>query len=123
MNKITFSLNHLILFSGLLLMIVPVWVIFASSTHTSLFINTNGLQFFLGDRFLENYSSVLFKTSGFFQEITALNMFFNSFIMATGIATLSVTTSLMAAYGLVYYRVKYSSFFFWIIFINTLRSW
>ena len=40
--------------------------------------------------------------------------------MATGIATLSVITSLMAAYGLVYYRVKYSSFFFWIIFITLL---
>ena len=101
MNRITFSLNHLILIFGLLLMIVPVWIIFASSTHTSLFINTNGLQFLLGDNFIDNYSSVLFKTSGFFQEITALKMFFNSFIMATGIATLSVATSLMAAYGLV----------------------
>ena len=49
MNRITFSLNHLILIFGLLLMIVPVWIIFASSTHTSLFINTNGLQFLLGD--------------------------------------------------------------------------
>ena len=77
MNKITFSLNHLILFSGLLLMIVPVWVIFASSTHTSLFINTNGLQFILGDSFIENYSRVLFKTSGFFQEITAFKMLHN----------------------------------------------
>ena len=40
---------------GLTLMIVPVWIIFASSTHTSLFINTNGLQFFLGDSFKENF--------------------------------------------------------------------
>ena len=120
MNKITFSLNHLILFSGLLLMIVPVWVIFASSTHTSLFINTNGLQFILGDSFIENYSSVLFKTSGFFQEITALNMLFNSFIMAAGIATLSVATSLMSAYVLVYYKAKYSSLLFWLIFITLL---
>ena len=120
MNKITFSLNHLILFSGLLLMIVPVWVIFASSTHTSLFINTNGLQFILGDSFIENYSKVLFKKSGFFQEITAIKMFLNSFIMATGIATLSVATSLMAAYGLVYFRIKYASLFFWIIFITLL---
>jgi sn-glycerol 3-phosphate transport system permease protein len=120
MNKITFSLNHLILFSGLLLMIVPVWVIFASSTHTSLFINTNGLQFIFGDSFIENYSKVLFKKSGFFQEITAIKMFLNSFIMATGIATLSVATSLMAAYGLVYFRIKYASLFFWIIFITLL---
>ena len=98
---ISSSINHCILLMGLIIMIVPVWIIFASSTHTSLFINTNGLQFFLGDNFIENYSRVLFKQSGFFNEITAFKMFFNSFVMATGIATLSVTTSLMAAYGLV----------------------
>jgi len=120
MNRLTSNLNHFILITGLLLMIIPVWVIFASSTHTSLFINTNGLQFILGDSFIENYSKVLFKKSGFFQEITAMKMFLNSFIMATGIATLSVATSLMAAYGLVYFRIKYASLFFWLIFITLL---
>ena len=101
-------------------MIVPVWIIFASSTHSSLFINTNGLQFFLGDNFIENYSRVLFKKSGFFNEITALKMFFNSFVMATGIAALSVITSLMAAYGLVYFKIKYATIIFWLIFITLL---
>ena len=47
-------------------------------------------------------------------------MFFNSFVMATGIATLSVITSLMAAYGLVYFKVKYATFIFWLIFITLL---
>ena len=114
------TINHFILLIGLTLMIVPVWIIFASSTHTSLFINTNGLQFFLGDSFKENYSSVLFKKAGFFQEITALKMFFNSFVMAMGIATLSVVTSLMAAYGLVYFKIKYATFIFWLIFVTLL---
>ena len=114
------TINHLILLIGLTIMIVPVWVIFASSTHTSLFINTNGLQFSLGDNFIENYSRVLFKKAGFFNEITVLKMFFNSFVMATGIATLSVVTSLMAAYGLVYFRIKYASFIFWLIFVTLL---
>lgn len=120
MNKLFSNLNHLILITGLLIMIIPVWVIFASSTHTSLFINTNGLQFILGDSFIENYSKVLFKKSGFFQEITAIKMFINSFIMASGIATLSVATSLMAGYGLVYFRIRYASLFFWLIFITLL---
>ena len=47
-------------------------------------------------------------------------MFFNSFVMATGIATLSVITSLMAAYGLVYFKVKYATIIFWLIFITLL---
>ena len=53
------TLNHLILLIGLSVMIIPIWIIFASSTHTSLFINTNGLQFSLGGNFIENYSNVL----------------------------------------------------------------
>ena len=112
------AINHFILITGLIVMILPVWIIFASSTHTSLFINSNGLQFFLGDNFLDNYSRVLYKKAGFFNEITALKMFLNSFIMATGIAVLSVVTSLMAAYGLVYFRIKYASLFFWLIVVN-----
>ena len=117
---ISTSLNHIIILLGLFIMIVPIWIIFASSTHTSLFINTNGLQFFLGDSLIDNYSRVLFKKAGFFNEITAIKMFLNSFIMALGIATLSVITSLMAAYALVYFRIKYASFFFWLIFITLL---
>ena len=88
---ITSSFSHLILLIGILIMVVPVWMIFASSTHTSSMINMNGLQMFLGDSFYENYLRVLLYQGGFFKEITALKMFFNSFIMATGVAILSVT--------------------------------
>ena len=45
-RNFTTAINHFILITGLAVMIVPVWIIFAISTHTSLFINTNGLQFF-----------------------------------------------------------------------------
>ena len=75
----TSSFSHLILFIGIFIMIVPVWLIFASSTHSSLSINTQGLQVYLGDRFVENYIRVLLYKGGFFKEITALKMFFNSF--------------------------------------------
>ena len=40
--------------------------------------------------------------------------------MAMGIATLSVVTSLMAAYGLVYFKIKYATFIFWLIFVTLL---
>ena len=117
---ITSGFSHFILFIGILIMIVPVWMIFASSTHTSSMINMNGLQMFLGDSFYENYLRVLLYQGGFFKEITALKMFFNSFVMAMGIATLSVVTSLMAAYGLVYFKIKYATFIFWLIFVTLL---
>ena len=69
----TSSFSHIILFIGLSFMVVPVWMIFASSTHTSSFINTHGLQFFFGDSFQENYLRVLLYKGGFFKEITALS--------------------------------------------------
>ena len=93
----TSSFSHIILFIGISIMIVPVWMVFASSTHTSSFINSQGLQFFLGDSFHENYLRVLLYQGGFFKEIT-----------------------LMAAYALVYYRTKYATFLFWLIFITIL---
>ena len=69
---ITSGFSHLILLVGIFIMVVPVWMIFASSTHTSLMINMQGLQFFLGESFYENYLRVLLYEGGFFKEITAL---------------------------------------------------
>ena len=43
---ITSGFSHFILFIGILIMIFPVWMIFARSTHTGLTINTHGLQMF-----------------------------------------------------------------------------
>ena len=47
--------SHLILISGLLLMIVPIWMIFASSTHSNSTIRSEGMQLFIGDNFVDNY--------------------------------------------------------------------
>jgi sn-glycerol 3-phosphate transport system permease protein len=69
------TINHLILLIGLSLMIVPIWIIFASSTHTSLFINTNGLQFSLGDNFIENYSKSFLRRQGFLMKLLLLKCF------------------------------------------------
>ena len=113
-------LAHIILIVGVLLMVVPIWIIFASSTHDNGTILSQGMHWGLGDKFIENYDRVLNKRGGFFQEITASSMFINSFIMAFGIATLTVLTSLMAAYTIVYFRFKLAVPIFWIIFLTLL---
>ena len=101
-------------------MVIPFWLIFASSSHTSSIINTQGFQFWIGDYFFENYDRVLNKKGGFFKEITASKIFLNSFIMAIGVALISVVTSLMAAYAIVYFKIKQASLFFWLIFMTLL---
>ena len=48
-------LAHIILIVGVLLMVVPIWIIFASSTHDNGTILSQGMHWGLGDKFLENY--------------------------------------------------------------------
>ena len=58
---------HSILLLGTLLIMVPIWIVFASSTHDSITIATKGMQFGLGDNFLNNYRNVLFERGWFFK--------------------------------------------------------
>ena len=112
--------SHIILIIGILLMIVPIWIIFASSTHSNSTIRSEGMQIFIGDNFVENYDKVLNIKGGFSKEITASSMLINSFIMAIGIASLTVVISLMSAFAIVYFKFKLAVPFFWLIFITIL---
>ena len=111
---------HIILLLGVLLMVVPIWISFASSTHDTVTILTEGMKFNMGEHFSRNYNEVLNEKGGWSEEVTAAKMFINSFIMALGIATLKVTISAMSAYALVYYRFKLAVPIFWLIFITLL---
>ena len=44
-------LSHVILILGVLLMIVPIWISFASSTHDTVTILTEGMKFNIGEYF------------------------------------------------------------------------
>ncbi|MDP7046700.1 MAG: ABC transporter permease subunit [SAR324 cluster bacterium] len=119
-NKYAQIFSHIILFCGVMLLVVPIWVAFASSTHENITILSEGMKWGLGDQLLKNYSEVLNQTGGFSQEITATNMFVNSFIMAIGIASIKVLISSMSAFAIVYFRFKFATPLFWLIFITLL---
>ena len=101
-------------------MVLPIWFSFATSTHDNIEIMTGGMKFLLGENFSQNYNEVLNEKGGWSEEVTAANMFINSFIMAFGIATLKVVISAMSAYALVYFRFKLAIPIFWLIFITLL---
>ena len=52
-------LSHVILILGVLLMVLPIWFSFATSTHDNVSIMTEGMKFFLGESFSQNYNEVL----------------------------------------------------------------
>ena len=64
-------LAHIILIVGVLLMVVPIWITFASSTHNNSTVLSQGMQWGLGNQFIENYDKVLnkYKTkTNYYQE-------------------------------------------------------
>jgi len=119
-KKIAQFSAHTVLFLGVLLMVVPIWIAFASSTHENVTILKEGMKWGLGDQLVKNYNEVLNQKGGFSQEITATRMFINSFIMAFGIASIKVIISSMSAYAIVYFRFKLAVPLFWLIFITLL---
>ena len=122
MKNISFSnvFSHFFLIFAALLFLLPVWVIFASSTHNAETIINDGLQFGLGNNFINTYYSILFENSGYTKQITAFKMIINSLIIALGFAIGKVVISSLAAYAIVYFRFKMAGFLFWLIFLTLL---
>ena len=116
-NKVS---DHLILIAGMLFMLVPIWLIFASSSHNPNTIVSEGLQWLPGDNFTTIYSEAWNKSMGFSGEVTASKMIANSMIMGLGFAIGKIIISMMAAFALVYFRLPYATAWFWLIFVTLL---
>jgi len=116
-NKIT---DHLILMVGALFMLIPIWLIFASSTHNPNTIVSEGLQWLPGDNMVAIYDEAWNKSLGFSDAVTAKSMIINSMIMGLGFAFGKIVISMMAAFALVYFRLPYATAWFWLIFVTLL---
>jgi sn-glycerol 3-phosphate transport system permease protein len=112
--------DHLILIIGALLLLCPIWLIFASSTHDSTTIMTEGLQWLPSSHIRDIYSEAWNTSQGFTGNVTAKSMIINSMIMGLGFSIGKIVISMMAAYALVYFRLPYASLWFWLIFVTLL---
>ena len=112
--------NHLILLIGVLFMSLPVWVAFATSTHTAETILREGLQFWPGSNFIETYREVMFEEAGVMKSVLGITMLKNSLILGIGFAVGKVIISMLAAYAIVYFRFRLATALFWIIFLTLL---
>lgn len=113
-------LNHVILLAGVAFLVLPVVIIFASSTQQTSQLVSEGLQFFPGTNAVQNYTQVLSLSAGFTDQITALDMMRNSLIIAFGVAALTTLISLSGAYALVYFRLPAAGILLWITLATLL---
>jgi len=109
--------DHLILIAGSLLMALPVFSLFAATTHDGGPIRP---RLDLGGSTIDNYSAFLTAGSGFSGDITAVSMLWNSFLLGAGFAGLKVILSLLAAYALIYFRIRFASAIFAVLLLTLL---
>lgn len=119
MHKVKIT-DHLILLAGALFLILPVVVAFTTSSHTAADIHTNGLSLSWGDNFTETYEKVLTREGGFTGQITGSRMLLNSLILGLGFAIGKIVLSMLAAYAIVYFRFRFATLAFWLIFTTLL---
>lgn len=113
-------LDHLILLFGAAFLVLPVVMAFLSSTHAAAEIHMNGLYLTPGTEGLATYEKVLTQKGGFTGEVTGARMAMNSMILGLGFALGKLVVSMLAAYGLVYFRFRFATPIFWAIFTTLL---
>lgn len=110
--------DHIVLISGALLMCLPVYALFAATTHGPG--SQLPLRLDLGTAGLENYTALLTTTGGFSGDVTALAMFWNSAVLGAGFAGLKVILSLATAYALIYFRIRHASLVMWLLLLTLM---
>jgi sn-glycerol 3-phosphate transport system permease protein len=112
--------DHVILLMGVFIMVGPLVVALMTSSHEAADIHRNGLSSLPGGHFVDTYTKVLTKEGGFTGKITGLRMMMNSLILGIGFAVGKIALSMLAAYALVYFRFRFATILFWMIFTTLL---
>lgn len=112
--------DHAILIAGSLVMLLPVLMVLTTSTYDNVTIHKEGIQFLFGDKFVENYQKALFDKGGFTKTVDGARMLMNSMILGIGFAVGKIVISMMAAYAIVYFRFRFGTIAFWVIFTTLL---
>lgn len=112
--------DHAVLIAGSLFMLIPLLVMLQTTTTTDLETIKYGPQLVIGDQLDDNFRAAMFKASGFSGQNTGLSMLINSTILGLGFALGKIVIGMMAAYALVYFRMRFATLAFWLIFTTLL---
>ncbi|SMR82452.1 carbohydrate ABC transporter membrane protein 2, CUT1 family [Aliiroseovarius halocynthiae] len=113
-------LDHAILIFGSLFMLLPLLVVFQMTTMPDVEVIKNGPQLKLGGELGPNFDKAMYKASGFSGLNTGTRMLYNSFVLGIGFAVGKIVLGMMAAYALVYFRLRFATLAFWLIFTTLL---
>jgi sn-glycerol 3-phosphate transport system permease protein len=106
-------LTHLILFSGLLLLLLPIWVAFVAATQTMAAVNAAPVELWPGDQLFVNIREAWAKSD-------FGTKFLNTFIVAVCVVTGKIVLAAMTAFSIVFFNYRGRMVIFWLIFITLM---
>jgi sn-glycerol 3-phosphate transport system permease protein len=112
--------DHAILIAGSLFMILPVLMLLQMTSMPDLINMKIGPSLQIGSQLDDNFMKAMFKADGFSGSNTGLRMLGNSMILGMGFALGKIVLGMMAAYAIVYFRLRFATFAFWMIFTTLL---
>ncbi|MGL5955472.1 MAG: ABC transporter permease subunit [Brevinema sp.] len=113
-------LKYLVLISSVVFSLFPIWIGFTASTLSlpELIRGEVGI-FKFGDDFFKNYHEILFSNVPGLQ-ITASRIFWNTIFLALVVTFGKLIISIFSAYAIVFFRIPFENFFFWLIFMTLM---
>ena len=118
--KLSTVVDHAVLIAGSLFMMLPLIMLLQMTTIPDTEIIKTGPSLSIGDQFDDNFRKAMFEASGFSGENTGMSMLKNSFILGIGFAVGKIVIGMMAAYAIVYFRLRFATLAFWLIFTTLL---
>ena len=101
-------------------MMLPLLMLLQMTTLPDTEIIRTGPSLSIGDQLDDNFRKAMFEASGFSGENTGISMLKNSFILGIGFAVGKILIGMMAAYAIVYFRLRFATLAFWLIFTTLL---
>ena len=114
-------LTHALLIVGIIIMVLPVYVAFVTSTQSMEAINSakEVISLLPGAHMVENYKVALVGSTQYGIPPGVL-LLWNSFLMALAIALGKIVLAVISAYAVVYFNFRFRMLFFWMIFMTLM---
>ncbi len=107
------ALTHAAMILGLVVLIIPIYIVFVASTHDYVTVNRLPMPLYPGAHMAENYATV-------WQKGNFGASMLNSLIVAIGVTAGKIMIAALSAFSIVYFRYRLRMVFFWLIFITLM---
>jgi sn-glycerol 3-phosphate transport system permease protein len=112
--------SHAVLILGIAVVALPLYITFVASTLAYDQVLQVPMPLVPGAHLVENYAQVLAQGSQRLSAAPVGQMMFNSLVTALVIAFGKIAISILSAFAIVYFRFRFRTFLFWMIFVTLM---